>query len=110
MKLLTEVHGKCAFPGVVQGKVCIINAVDDMKKFQEGNVIVSINTNPTLMPVLERCRAIVTDEGGLICHAAIIARELKKPCIIGTKIATKMFKDGDMIEVNANEDTIKRIQ
>ncbi len=108
IKLQTEVHGKCAFPGVVQGKVCIINAVDDMKKFQEGNVIVSINTNPTLMPVLERCRAIVTDEGGLICHAAIIARELKKPCIIGTKIATKVLKDGDLVEVDAEKGIVRK--
>lgn len=55
------------------------------------------------------CGAIVTDEGGMTCHAAIIARELKKPCIVGTKNATKIFKDGDIAEVDANIGTVNII-
>lgn len=106
----TEVHGRVAFAGKAKGRVCIMNAAEDMEKFQEGDIIVSINTNPTLMPVLEKCQAIVTNDGGLICHAAIIARELKKPCIIGTKIATKVFKDGDLVEVDAEKGVVRRIK
>jgi pyruvate,water dikinase len=49
----------------------------------------------------------VTDEGGVTCHAAIVAREMKKPCIIGTKIATKVLKDGDLVEVDANKGVVK---
>jgi len=56
---------------------------------------------------MKRASAIVTDEGGITCHAAIIARELKVPCVIGTKIATQVLKDGDLVEVNANQGIVK---
>lgn len=105
-----EVKGNVAYKGRVQGKVCILNRIADMKKFEEGDIIVSINTNPSLMPAIHKCRAIVADEGGLICHAAIIARELKKPCIIGTKNGTKIFKDGDIIEVDANKGRARKLK
>ena len=55
---------------------------------------------------MKKAAAFVTDEGGIICHAAIIAREMKKPCIIGTKIATEVLKDGDLVEVNANHGVV----
>ena len=58
-------------------------------------------TAPSFVPMMKRAAAIVTDEGGITCHAAIVAREIKKPCIVGTKNATKVLKDGDMVEVNA---------
>lgn len=61
------------------------------------------------MPVLKACSAIVTNEGGLSCHAAIIARELKKPCVIGTKIATEVFKNGDRVEVDANRGIVRKL-
>jgi pyruvate,water dikinase len=60
-------------------------------------------TRPEIVPYLRNAKAIITDEGGITCHAAIIAREMKKPCIVGTKIATKTFKDGDEVEVDANK-------
>ena len=66
-------------------------------------------TQPTFAPILEKAAAVITDEGGITCHAAIIARELKKPCIIGTKIATQVFKDGDMVEVDAEQGIITLI-
>jgi len=59
------------------------------------------------MPAIQKCSAIVTDEGGIMCHAAIVARELKKPCIIGTKVATKVIKDGDMLEVDADKGIVR---
>ena len=81
-----------------------------MKRFKEGNIIISICTNPLLMPVLTKCSGIVTDEGGIMCHAAIVSRELKIPCIIGTKIATKVLKDGDEIELDAEKGIVKIIK
>ncbi len=56
-----------------------------------------------------KCAGIVTDEGGLISHAAIVARELQKPCIIGTKIATQILMDGDMVEVDANNGIVRKL-
>lgn len=103
------VEGIVASKGVVRGRVCVVNSIDDFPKFHNGDIIVSINTNPMLMPVLQKCKAIVTDEGGIICHAAIISRELNKPCIIGTKIATKVLKDGDFVEVDAAKGIVKKL-
>ena len=69
-----------------------------------------MNTTPALMSVLKVCSAIVTDEGGLSCHAAIIARELDKPCVIGTHVATKVFKDGDLVEVDADKGIVRKVR
>ncbi len=59
---------------------------------------------------MSKAAAVITDEGGLLCHAAIVSREMKKPCIVGTKIATKVLKDNDIIEVDANLGTIKKLE
>jgi pyruvate,water dikinase len=66
-------------------------------------------TDPHYLPIMKKAAAFVTDEGGLLCHAAIVARELKKPCVISTKVATKIFKDGDLVEVDANRGIIRKI-
>ena len=64
-------------------------------------------TRPEFVPAMRKAAAIVTDEGGVTCHAAIISRELGKPCIIGTKVATKALKDGQYVDVNANHGIVK---
>jgi pyruvate,water dikinase len=64
-------------------------------------------TDPSFILLMKNSSAIITDVGGITCHAAIVSRELKIPCVIGAKIATKVLKDGDIVEVNANEGTIK---
>ena len=93
--------------GKVKGIVKIVLELSDMKKVQKGDILVSNETTPDLLPAMERATAFVTDEGGLSCHAAIVSREMKKPCIVGTKIATKFLKDGDLIEVDANKGIVK---
>jgi len=103
------IKGTIAFAGTAQGRVCIVNTIADMARFKDGDIVVSINTNPSLMPVLQKCAAIVTDEGGIMCHSAVVSRELKKPCVIGTTIATKTFKDGDIIEVDARKGTVRKV-
>jgi len=103
-----ELRGSIAFKGKVKGKVRIILTNDLRKvKFGTGDILVAISTNPTLVPILKKASAIVTDEGGIMSHAAIISRELKIPCIVGTGNATKVLKDGDIVEVNANNGVIK---
>ena len=72
-------------------------------------IIVTPMTTPFFMPALQQAAAVVTDEGGTLSHAAIIAREMRKPCVIGTKIATKVFKDGDLVEVDAEKGTMKKV-
>jgi pyruvate,water dikinase len=67
-----------------------------------GNILVSVMTNPDLFPALKKASAVVTDVGGLSCHAAIVARELCIPCIIGTKHASKILKTGDKVLIDAN--------
>ena len=104
---VSEIKGSIACKGYAQGIVKIVNSTLDMAKVNKGDIIVSRNTNPTLMPVLKTAAAIVTDEGGIGCHAAIVSRELKIPCIIGTKTATRVLKDGMMVEVDAEKGIIK---
>ncbi len=105
-----QISGTTAFPGKAKGRVVVINMPDDMKKMKVGNILVSSATSPNLMPAIRQAAAIVTDEGGITCHAAIVSRELKIPCVTGTKFVTKVFKDGDMVEVDANEAIVKFIK
>lgn len=78
-------------------------------KFKDGDVLVTEMTRPDFLPIMRRASAIVTDEGGLTCHAAIVARELHIPCIVGTRNATHVFKDGDMLEVNTGKGIVKLV-
>lgn len=108
--LSSEISGATAFPGIVKGTVKIVLSRNDISKINKDDILVASATNPDLLPAMYKASAFVTDAGGITSHAAIVAREMKKPCIIGTKIATKIFKDGDIIEVDANKGTIKKIK
>lgn len=105
-----EVKGFIAHPGKVQGKVKIIQDPRNPPEFNKGDVLITGMTRPEFTPFMEKAAAIVTDAGGILCHAAITAREMKKPCIVGTENATKIFKDNDIVEVDADKGIIKRIQ
>lgn len=100
-------HGHVAFPGNVQGRVRLVLNRHDVASFRRGEVLVAPSTTPDFLPALKKAVAIVSDEGGIICHAAIIARELKKPCIIGTKNAIDLFHNGDLVAVDATAGTVK---
>jgi pyruvate,water dikinase len=89
--------------GYAKGKIKVIKSSKDFNQFKQGNILVTSMTVPDYVPLMKKSAAIITDEGGISCHASIISRELKIPCIIGTKIATKIFKDGDLVEVDANK-------
>ncbi len=104
------IKGQVAYPGIVSGTVKLIREPQEMAKMNDGDVLVSPATNPNILPAMKKAAAFVTDVGGITCHAAIVAREMKKPCVVGTKIATKMLKDGDEVEVNANTGEVRKIQ
>lgn len=106
----TEIKGARACSGKIIGKVTVIHGVADFSKIKVGDVLVTSMTTPNMVPIMQKAAAFVTDEGGITCHAAIVAREMKKPCVIGTKIATKIFKDGDVVEVDATAGIVKKIQ
>ncbi|HVN26194.1 MAG TPA: PEP/pyruvate-binding domain-containing protein [Candidatus Paceibacterota bacterium] len=103
------IAGEIAQKGRVVGRVKILRRRDQVGEVKEGDVIVSPMTTPDFLPAMKKALAFVTDEGGITCHAGIVARELRKPCIIGTKIATEFFKDGDMVEVDADKGRVRRI-
>lgn len=104
-----ELKGKVAYPGNVKGAIKIIHGPADYAKFKAGDILVASMTTPNMIPVIKMAAGIVTDEGGITCHAAIISRELKKPCVIGTKHASKILKDGDMVEVDANKGLVRKL-
>ena len=106
---ISELNGTIACKGNAQGKVRIINTNAEIKDFQKGEVLITSMTSPNYISAMEKAVAFVTDEGGLLSHAAIVSREMNKPCIIGTKIATKVFKDGDLVEVDADKGVVKKI-
>jgi len=90
--------------------VTIINSPAENKKIEKADILVSTMTNPDLMPAIRRAKAIITDIGGLTCHAAIVSREFGIPCVIGTKIATQVLKDGSVVEVDATHGIINIIK
>lgn len=95
----SQVEGRVAQSGSVSGKAKLVRTEEDLEKFEEGDIIVSPMTKPEMTPALEKAAGIVTDEGGMLCHAAVVSRELGIPCVIGTGEATKVFEDGDRIEI-----------
>jgi len=109
-KGVKEIKGQSAFIGKVKGKVRIINDKSKFKLFKPGEILVASMTTPDYLSILKESSAFITDEGGITCHAAIIARELKKPCVIGTKIATKVLNDGDLVEVDANKGVVRILE
>lgn len=96
------ITGTIAFKGRVKGEAQVITRKKDVAGFKDGNVLVAPMTTPHYLPAMKKAKAFVTDEGGVTCHAAIVSRELKTPCIIGTKIATEVLSNGDLVEVDAN--------
>lgn len=98
--------GRGASAGRVQGKVKIILNSSQFEKMKKGDILVTVMTNPFFVPLMEKARGIITDVGGLICHAAIIAREMGVPCIVGTEKATKLLKDNMEVEMDGKKGEI----
>jgi pyruvate,water dikinase len=94
--------GLAASPGRVSGKVILLEDDMSLDMVQNGDILVTQMTTPDMVPAMTRAAGIVTDEGGMTCHAAIVARELGIPCVVGTTNATKLIHDGQLITVDGN--------
>ncbi len=109
-KLGKIIKGSSAYGGKVQGIVHIITKPkQESASFKKGEILVTGMTRPEFLPVMKKAAAFITDSGGILSHAAIMARELRKPCVIGTKHATKTLKNGQLVEIDADQGIIKII-
>jgi pyruvate, water dikinase len=97
------VNGLGASPGVATGAVRIVSGGRDLDKVKQGDIMVTVMTMPDMVPGMRRAGAIVTDEGGMACHAAIVSRELGCPAVVGTKKATKVLNEGMIVTVDGSK-------
>lgn len=104
---IKKFKGNSASLGVVRGVARVLISTQELKKMNKGDILITTMTTPDFVMAMKKAAAIVTDEGGMTSHAAIISRELGIPCIVGTKVATQVLRDGDMIEVDANKGVVK---
>ncbi|MFA5155167.1 MAG: PEP-utilizing enzyme [Patescibacteria group bacterium] len=104
---VTEIKGVGAAPGQARGLVRVITNIENFRQFKSGEILVTNNTTPDFVPIMKKAAAIVTEQGGITTHAAIVSRELGVPCVIGTKIATQVLHDGDLVEVDAHRGLVK---
>lgn len=100
-------RGLGAAPGRAGGTARLLSSLDDAAKLTEGDVLVTHMTSPDWVPLMRKAVAIVTDSGGMTCHAAIVSRELGIPCVVGTGDATKKLRDGELITVDATTGIIR---
>jgi pyruvate,water dikinase len=100
------VTGLGASPGEASGKVRILKTPSEGEHFQSGEVLVAPMTSPDWVPTIRRAAALVTDQGGMTCHAAIVSRELGIPCVVGTRDATSTLRDGELVTVDGRKGTV----
>ncbi|MCP1662935.1 MAG: phosphoenolpyruvate synthase [Methanocalculus sp. MSAO_Arc1] len=99
-------EGQGASPGTVTGRVAIIKQIKDSGSVQEGDILVAKMTNPDMVPAMRRVSGIITDEGGMTCHAAIVSRELGTPAVVGTKKATTTLKNGQIVTIDGDKGVV----
>ncbi len=111
-----SINGTIANKGKVTGKVTIAPMMVDTEevskinsRMEKGDILIAQTTSPELMVLCHKASAIVSDQGGMMSHAAVVSREFGIPCIVGTEYGTEIFKDGDLVEVDANKGTVKKI-
>jgi pyruvate,water dikinase len=102
----TLLRGLGAAPGRGSGPVRVITSLADAGRLRNGDVLVTHMTSPDWVPLMRRAAAIVTDSGGMTCHAAIVSRELGVPCVVGTSEATRKLRDGELVTVDAMHGTV----
>lgn len=106
MERVIITKGLGASPGITSGKVKIIKNTDELDKIQKGDILTTVMTTPDMVPAMKRASGIITDEGGVTCHAAIISRELGIPCVVGTGDATKILKENSVVSLDGNKGLI----
>ncbi|MFH1308253.1 MAG: PEP-utilizing enzyme [archaeon] len=105
-----DLQGISASPGKVVGEAFVAITLANTHKIKPGQILITGMTTPDFLPAMKKASALVTDEGGITCHAAIVSRELGVPCIVGTKSATRTIKTGDLVEVDANHGVIRILE
>ncbi len=105
----TEVFGIVGSSGYAKGRARVVRAPEEIDLVKNGEILITYMTTMEFTPVFKKVAAVVTDEGGLSSHAAIVSREFGLPCIVGTKRATKVFKTGDIVEVDARKGIVRKI-
>lgn len=105
-----EIKGDIASRGKVSGIAKVVLNTDELDKVKKGDILVTLMTTPDYIMAMNRSAAVVTNDGGITCHAAIISRELGIPCIVGTKFATRILNDGDLIEVDAFKGIVRKLK
>jgi phosphoenolpyruvate synthase/pyruvate phosphate dikinase len=108
-KKSADIKGLAACKGKAKGIAKIVKTTDEISKVNKGDILISVTTHPSYITAMQKAAAIVTDEGSLLCHAAIVSRELGIPCIVGTNTATSALKDGDLVEVDADKGVVRKI-
>ncbi len=96
-------EGLGASPGIAYGEAKLVSDASELGKVKNGDILVAVMTTPDMVPAMKRAGAIVTDEGGLTCHAAIVSRELGCPAVVGTRKATQLLTDGMKITVDGEK-------
>lgn len=104
-----QLRGRPAYPGLVRGTVKVVREQGDFGKLRRGDILVAPNTRPEYVPAMLLAGAIITEEGGITSHAAIVSRELKKPCIVGMQGAIGQLRDGDLVEVDAATGEVRKL-
>lgn len=105
-----NIIGLKASKGSIKGPARIVLSYDDVGDLLEGEILITSMTSPKFIPAMKRAAGYVTDEGGALTHVAIVARELGKPCVVATQVATKVFKNGDIVEVDADHGIVRKIR
>lgn len=106
-----EIKGMVVSSGkTVRGAVKILATPKEISKMNYGDILVASMTSPDFIVAMRKASAIITDEGGMTCHAAIVSRELGIPCIVQTRIATRLLKDGEIVEVDTGKGIVRRIR
>ena len=103
-------EGICGNPGYVKAKAKVIVENKDFSKFKQGEILVTAYTTPDFVSIMKKAAGIVTDTGGVTSHSSIISRELNIPCVVGTNHATKILKDGDLIEIDADDGFVRKVK
>jgi len=110
LESVSSIKGLAASMGVVRGKARVLEDASRLSELEDGEILVTYMTTIEFTPAFRKAGGVITDEGGMSCHAAIISREFKLPCVVGTKIATRVLQTGDEIEVDGGAGKVKIIK
>jgi phosphohistidine swiveling domain-containing protein len=110
IEIKRELKGKCGSKGKVKGKVKVIHSASELKDLNEPSIIVCSLTSAEFTPYFNKFLAVVTEDSGILNHAAVTSRELGIPCIVGLNGATEIFKDGDLVEIDADNGIVRKIE